>query len=191
MIKKFVALLAAASFCMTPISCFAEELIATKQSHYLPELPPTSIATIGSDNITLKKMPNSERLEIAIPKHEITQLAITRNKNPTLSESIPGKLLSQYIVVVSNNNFEQTPVDGQLIVNGKIQSIKVTAFNFTPDSIRLITKAFVPSRPLKPIEGPGFVTINSSCLIGRVVCALGCTYVILPDRNCRKKLGIF
>jgi hypothetical protein len=166
------------------------QLISEKRTQYMPEIPTISFATMSSSHLQIKALKKFRRFEITIPKKDIINLAITRNKNPILSELIPGNYLSKFILTLSNNNFEDTPVDAQVIINGQVQSIKIVGFNFTPKTIKLIVKPFIHNRTIKLSHGPGVVVISSPCITNRVVCVLGCTYMIVPDKECRKKLGI-
>jgi hypothetical protein len=168
----------------------AAPLIAEDYSRYLPALPPISITTMTSKKIKISASQDHQFL-VYIPTDSIINLAITRNKNPTLSELIPGSFLKNFkLMATSDNEFEKTPVDAQIIINGKIQSAKIIGFNFSADGITLTIKAFSSNRSIEPDRGPGSVVINSSCIVNRAVCALGCNYVLIPDVRCRKQLGI-
>lgn len=165
-------------------------IIEEKRNYHMPELPTLSFATITSNFIEIEAMKKFKRFQITIPKKNIINLAVTRNKNPVLSERITGKYLSRFMLVISNNTFSDTPVDAQIIINNQVQSIKIVGFNFTPTAIHLIVKPFIYNSTIKPTQGPGVVIVNSSCVTNRVICSLGCTYMIVPNKECRKKLGI-
>jgi hypothetical protein len=188
-VRQFIT--ATLVFCslLFSVSGWAQPMIVEKASNYLPNIPPLSFASMTSQSIEIKQN-KKNRYEIVIPAKDIINLAITRNKNPVLSESIPGKYLHQFFVLTSTNDFEKTPVDAQVIIDGLAQSVKITGFNITPQGISLVAKPFSPGRQIKAGQGAGTVIVNSSCIKNRVACALGCTYVIVPEIECRKKLGI-
>jgi hypothetical protein len=177
----------------SPLFAESNSLIVQKNTQHQPNKPPFSIATLTSTMIEIQSSNKLNRFDVIIPKNHIEQLAITRNKNPILSEQIPGKYLSQFIILNSKNNFEKTPIDAQIIVNNKAQIVKIIEFNFTPQAIHLIVKPFsFGSTPkILPQKGAGLVVVHTSCITNRAVCALGCTYVLIPDLACRRKLGIF
>lgn len=168
---------------------FADPLITQKQSSYLSQLPSTSFATMSSQWIKITRK-SKKNYRIFIPAEKAIALTVTHNKNPILAESIPAGYVRQLFVVDSKNSFNDYPIDAQVIINNHAQSVRLTAINVSPTGIEVFAKAYVDSRPIQEEEGEGIVVVNSSCIKNRVVCALGCTYVIIPDIECRQKLGI-
>lgn len=187
---RFFSILFLTVIAVIPVSFQAGPMFAEKKSNYMPELPPISMISMTSKLIKMQPRKGA-RFHIIIPIKNIINMAITRNKNTILSELIPGFFLNKIkSVTVSNNSFEDAPIDGQVIIQGNIQSIKVVASDFTPNEIILTVKPFSKGRPLEASQGSGAVILNSSCVTNRIVCALGCSYVIMPDKACRRKLGI-
>lgn len=171
------------------IVCAHAPLIAAKKTNYQPDLPPISFATLTAHQIQVEAY-GKKRFRVVIPANDIINLAITRNKNPVLSELIPGSYLRSFVKFRSKNNFHDTPIDAQIITHNTIQSIKITDFNISPQNITLIIKPFSQERKITAENGPGAIVVNSSCIKNRVACGLGCAYMIVPDLECRNKLGI-
>ena len=167
----------------------ADPLITQKQSNYMPDIPPTSFATVTSKLIKIERSKQGIS-RIFIPAKSAIALTVTHNKNPILAESVPAEYVRELFVVDSRNDLSRYPIDAQVIVHNHAQSVRVVAINLAPTGIELLARSYTPNRPLQAEEGAGVAVINSSCIKNRVVCTLGCTYVMVPDIACRQKLGI-
>lgn len=171
---------------LMPNYLFASNI--THQGSAFPETPRFVIFTISSHAIKIRQLKEFRRFRVILRKEDIDDMGILQNKNPTLAKQLNTQYLHLPILQSSNNRFEKAPIHGELIINNRIQYVKITALNLSKETMTLTIKPFSVFQSLQPTQGPGQLIMDASCITARAACALGCQYVILQDRECLQRL---